>query len=46
MYALIKKLSVASKRGHLITELPASRERIEDGNSKELENYSTHLMHS
>lgn len=30
-YALIKKLFVASERGHSITELPASRERIEDG---------------
>lgn len=31
MYALIKKLLVASERGHSITELPASREKIEDG---------------
>lgn len=31
MYALIKKLFVTSERGHSITELPASRESLEDG---------------
>lgn len=31
MYALSQKLFVTSERGHSITELPASRESIEDG---------------
>lgn len=31
MYALIKKLFVTSERGHPITELPARRKSIKDG---------------
>lgn len=31
MYALAKKLFVTSERGHPVTELPARRESLEDG---------------